>query len=268
MTDTMRYRHGDTRPITLAVESASVIEIGDLVYLNTDDALPASSQADQGSETANQRLFAANFLGVAEQRSRSGDDAPIRIATSGVFEFQCDSATFEVGDLVGVDEAASGTALEDQKVVAVASEDLAIGKVAQTVSAAATTVKVTIGSKTMQLSGLGGSTQYLPDVAQQNLSTTGSSDAANVTSYYTAITSNGLHTVTLADGTHTGQLKLVRLVVDGGTVTFTPATFADGTSITFADAGDEVLLRWGASGWRALRLGNAADGTSAPAIVA
>ena len=266
MTDTLSYRHGDTRPVMMAVDSGTVIEIGDLVYLNSDDALPASSQADQGSEAANQRLFASNFLGVAQQRSRDGDEAPIRIATAGVFEFDCAAAMFEVGNLIGVDEASGGTALEDQTVVAVTLDDLAIGKVHKTESANATRVKIEIQSRVMQLASLGGSEQYLPDAAQQALSTTGSSDAANVTSYYTAITSTGAHTVSLADGSHNGQLKLVRLVVDGGTVTFTPDTFADGTSLALADAGDEALFRWGPSGWRALYLGNAADGASAPAI--
>ena len=266
MTDTLRYRHGDTKPVMMPVDSSTAIDIGDLIYLNNDDALPASSQADQGSETANQRLFASKFLGVAQQRSRDGDDQPIRIATSGVFEFECTAATFTVGDLVGVDEASDGTSLEDQTVVGVNLEDLAIGKVHKAELSNATRVKVEIQSQVMQLAALGGSQQYLPDATQQALSTTGSADAANVTAYYTAISSTGAHSVSLADGTHNGQLKLIRLVSDGGTVTFTPDTFADGTSLTLADVGDEALLRWGSSGWRALYLGNASDGSSAPAI--
>ena len=101
MSDKMRWRYGDTNPVVAAVDSATVIEIGDLVYQDSDDAKPASSQADQGSETANQELFADNFLGVAMQRSRAGDTVPIRVATTGVFEFDCPSGTFELGDLLG-----------------------------------------------------------------------------------------------------------------------------------------------------------------------
>ena len=37
------------------------------------------------------------------QRSRSGETAPIRVATTGVFEFDCASGTFELGDMVGAD---------------------------------------------------------------------------------------------------------------------------------------------------------------------
>ncbi len=76
MSDKMRWRYGDTNPVVAAVDAATVIEIGDLVYQDTDDAKPASSQADQGTETANQELFADKFLGVAMQRSRVGRHGP------------------------------------------------------------------------------------------------------------------------------------------------------------------------------------------------
>ena len=149
MSDKMRWRYGDTNPVVAAVDSASVIEIGDLLYQDTDDAKPASSQADQSSETANQELFVDSFLGVAMQRSRSGDTDPIRVATTGVFEFDCPSGTFELGDLVGVDEASGGTALEDQKVASVASSTYAVARVAKRVATAATSVLVDIRSTVM-----------------------------------------------------------------------------------------------------------------------
>ncbi|NLS92076.1 MAG: hypothetical protein GXX96_07835 [Planctomycetaceae bacterium] len=149
MTDKMRWRYGDTNPVIAAVDSATAIEIGDLVYLDADDAKPASSQADQGTETGNQSLFADNFLGVAMQRSRAGDTDPIRVATTGVFEFDCPSSTYELGDLVGVDEAAGGTALEDQQIAKVAAADQAIARVARRAPVAATNVLVDIRSTVM-----------------------------------------------------------------------------------------------------------------------
>jgi len=126
-----------------------VIEIGDLVYQDVDDAKPASAQADQGSETANQELFADNFLGVAMQRSRSGDTDPLRVATTGVFEFDCPSGTFELGDLIGVDENAGGDGLLDQQVAPVAASSAAIGRVARRVPAAEQSVLVDIRSTVM-----------------------------------------------------------------------------------------------------------------------
>ena len=149
MTDKMRWRYGDTNPVVAAVDSSTVVEIGDLIYQDTDDAKPASGQADQGSETANQELFADNFLGVAMQRSRNGDTDPIRVATTGVFEFDCPSGTFELGDLIVVDEAAGGTALEDQQVDGVSVSQYAVGRVAKRVATAATSVLVDVRSTVM-----------------------------------------------------------------------------------------------------------------------
>ena len=149
MSDKMRWRYGDTNPVVAAVDSATVIEIGDLVYQDVDDAKPASSQADQGSETANQELLADNFLGVAMQRSRSGDTDPVRVATTGVFEFDCPSGTFELGDLVGVDENAGGNGLLDQQVAAVSASTYAIGRVAKRVAVAQASVLVDIRSTIM-----------------------------------------------------------------------------------------------------------------------
>jgi len=148
MANTFRYRYGDTQPVMVAVDSATVIEIGDLVYLDTDDAKPASAAADTTTEAGNQEAFHDKFLGVAEQQSRSGDTAEIRVATSGVFEFVCPAETRQLGQLVGVDEAASGTALENQVVDNVASANLAIGFVAKTTTTA--TVLVDIVSTVMR----------------------------------------------------------------------------------------------------------------------
>lgn len=149
MADTMRWRYGDTNPVMLAVDAATVIEIGDLVYLETDDARPAAAQADQGSEAANQETFHDKFAGVAMQRSRAGDTAPIRVATTGVFEFDMPVGTVEVGQLLGADEADSGTALENQRVAAVATANLAIGRCAKRVQPSGARVLVDIQSTLM-----------------------------------------------------------------------------------------------------------------------
>ena len=149
MSDKMRWRYGDTNPVVAAVDAATVIEIGDLVYLDTDDAKPASSQADQGTESGNQTLFSDRFLGVAMQRSRAGDTAPIRVATTGVFEFDCPGSTHELGELVGTDEASSGTALENQQVAKVSAADCAIARVARRSPVASSTVLVDIRSTVM-----------------------------------------------------------------------------------------------------------------------
>jgi hypothetical protein len=156
MSDKMRWRYGDTNPVVAAVDSTTVIEIGDLVWQDTDDAKPASHLVDQGSETANQEYVAHSFLGVAMQRSRNGETTPIRVATTGVFEFDCPSGTFELGNMVGVDEDATGEALLNQQVAKVSDSRYAIGRIAKRQSAATTTVLVDIRS-TVMTGGVAGS---------------------------------------------------------------------------------------------------------------
>jgi len=149
MSDKMRWRYGDTNPVVAAVDSGTVIEIGDVVWLDTDNAKPASDQADQGSETDNQTLLSSNFLGVAMQRSRSGDTDPVRVATTGVFEFDCPSGTFELGDLIGVDENSGGTLLLNQQVDSVADSAYAVARVAKREPSATTSVLIDIRSTIM-----------------------------------------------------------------------------------------------------------------------
>lgn len=150
MANVMRLRYADADHVMCPVDSDTVIEIGDFVYLDTDDAKPASSQADNGTESLNQAAIRLVFLGVAMQQSRSGDTDDIRIATRGVFEYPCPSGTFELGALIGIDEASGGTALEDQQVASVATANLAIARVAKRQGTAATTVWIEVRSTILQ----------------------------------------------------------------------------------------------------------------------
>jgi hypothetical protein len=152
----MRWRYGDTNPVVAAVDSATVIEIGDMVWQDTNDAKPASDFTWNNTTAETQDGFADEFLGVAMQRSRALDTADIRVAARGVFEFPCAAATFELGDLIGPAKA-SGNALEDQKVVAVADPARAIGRAAKRYASNTTTVLVEIQSNVMY-GGLEGNT--------------------------------------------------------------------------------------------------------------
>ena len=147
MADKQRHKYGASNPVMAAVDSATVIEIGDAVWLDTNDAKPASDVSAASTLAQTQEAFHDGFLGVSAQRSAAGDTDPIRVDTEGVFEFDCDSASFEVGALLGMAES-SGFALEDQKVAAVATANLAIGRCARRTSSE-TTVFVRIFSTIM-----------------------------------------------------------------------------------------------------------------------
>ena len=72
--------------------------------------------------------------------------------------------------------------------------------------------------------------------------------ALNITDLITEVTTTGADALTLANGS-AGQVKIITMIVDGGDGTLTPATLAGGTTITFADVGDGVVLVYGTAGW-------------------
>jgi predicted RecA/RadA family phage recombinase len=145
MADVMRWRYWDEESVLVPVDSAQTIEIGDAIYLATDDGRSAD-QISAGSLINMQDSFVDQFIGIAAQRSKSGDTNPIRVNTHGVFEFICASATFTIGDPVGM-AGESGVALENQTVIAVADGSVSgIGVVVQSYTTATTRVLVKIVS--------------------------------------------------------------------------------------------------------------------------
>jgi hypothetical protein len=104
---------------------------------------------------------------------------------------------------------------------------------------------------------------FIPIAAEQALSGAG---AINVTTYHTKWTTTGVNAGTLADGVVKGQLKKITMVVDAGDGTLTPANLSGGTTITFADPGDYVVLCFDGTDWVMIESGNAADGVSTPAF--
>jgi hypothetical protein len=137
----MRWRYGDTNPVVAAVDADTIIEIGDLLWQDVDDAKPASMLSD-GAQ------FKELFLGVAMQRSRAGDTSPLRVATTGVFEFECrPQSRLELGDLMG--PAAGLAALENQIMSEIEFTLYAIGRIARRCTTEEPTVLVDIRSTVM-----------------------------------------------------------------------------------------------------------------------
>jgi predicted RecA/RadA family phage recombinase len=149
MPSKFRWVHGDTTHVLAPVESATVIEIGDLVYYDVNFAKPASMQAFQTVKTTNQSNFAGKFLGVAMQASPAGSTKPIRVSTSGVFEYDCTATTFELGNLVAIEENAGRTSLENQKLEKVTATTNAIGRVCRREGTSTTSVQVQLRSTVM-----------------------------------------------------------------------------------------------------------------------
>ncbi len=72
--------------------------------------------------------------------------------------------------------------------------------------------------------------------------------AVNLTTLTTTIASAGAIALTLADGV-AGQLKTISMITDGGDATLTPANLQGGSTITFNDVGDTVLLQFIGTKW-------------------
>ena len=81
----------------------------------------------------------------------------------------------------------------------------------------------------------------------QSLTGAGAVDLDNLV---TELTTTGANALTLADGTTSGQIKIINMIVDGGDGTLTPTTFANGTTITFDAVGESATLVWNSTvGW-------------------
>jgi len=147
MAHVLRYRYGETNPVTANVASADVIEVGDLIGIDTTAKPVEDTDWWNSNEAGTQEDFHDAFLGVALEGSASGETKDISVATSGVFEMIAESDTYLFGQQVGpYDAGATGTNLASQSVEDVATANLAIGRVAKRETVAATSVHVDIKS--------------------------------------------------------------------------------------------------------------------------
>lgn len=86
------------------------------------------------------------------------------------------------------------------------------------------------------------------DIITGSVQSLSGAGAVNLTDLITEVTTTGADALTLANGS-AGQVKIITMIVDGGDATLTPTTLAGGTTLTFADVGDGVVLVYGTAGW-------------------
>ena len=91
----------------------------------------------------------------------------------------------------------------------------------------------------------------------QRLTGSGSTEVVNLTDTVTLLITTGSgQAFSLANGVE-GQIKILSMVTDGGSGTVTPASFVNGTSITFDDVEDTITLLYQSTGWVVLARQNA-----------
>ncbi len=100
----MRHRYGLQAIIRGAVDSATEIAMGDLVYLDTDDIKPAGSETWSSDLSTTQSNFVNHFLGIALADHAAGSgiqlDFPVDISPCSVYEMDCTEETHELGDML------------------------------------------------------------------------------------------------------------------------------------------------------------------------
>ncbi|MDO5112851.1 MAG: hypothetical protein Q4E67_00590 [Planctomycetia bacterium] len=154
----MRWKWGETSPITAEVASSVVIHAGDLLWMDTNNqARPASDFAYDTSLTKTQEKFAEVFLGIAMENSPAGTSGYIRIATTGTFELDDTTDTsVALGNYVAPVLNSAGTYLERSAVAKVTASYQAIGRICHTEKVPESVVFVAIIS-TILRGGVAGS---------------------------------------------------------------------------------------------------------------
>ena len=93
----------------------------------------------------------------------------------------------------------------------------------------------------------------------QTLTGSGSTEVINLTDTVTLLITTGAQNFSLADGVE-GQIKIISMKTNGGDATVTPANFVNGTTITFNNVEDTVVLLYQSTGWVALARQNSIFG--------
>lgn len=88
--------------VYVAVDDTTTINEGDFLFLDTDDAKPASDFTWGSDLATTQATFVNQFLGIAKSSHASGDgavtDFPVDISPFSVITVNCDEETHEIGD--------------------------------------------------------------------------------------------------------------------------------------------------------------------------
>lgn len=115
----------------LTVDDAVAIARGDNVGIVSGLAVPASETTWDTDLATTQEAFHDVYAGVAMTDKVANDgNTKVLVRPRYLVEFDCAAATFTIGALVGAAKQ-TGNGLENQKVVSVATPNLACGRVAK-----------------------------------------------------------------------------------------------------------------------------------------
>ena len=146
MANHLRYRSGPVQLVKSDIDSTSLIEPGDMLFLDSTEARPASEFVWNTDLPTTQTGFSNSFLGIAHERSEVGDDAPISVDLSpqSVYEFDVDVSSYTLGTLLGPDE--SSSTLMNQQLEAVVPAAQAVARCMEFTDGFVTRARVSFAS--------------------------------------------------------------------------------------------------------------------------
>ena len=123
----LRFRTGPVHLFKAPVDADSLIEPGDMLYLDTTVARTAAEYPWTTDLATTQTAFSNVFLGIAHERSEVGDSDPISVDMSpqSVYEFDVDISSYGIGQWLGPDENSSTLMNQQLEAVGVASRAIA-----------------------------------------------------------------------------------------------------------------------------------------------
>lgn len=139
-----RYQGGGLPPVRIPGTVASEIKVGDFVVLASNKASPASTLSDSGTKAQNQEAAHDVLLGTALDGKLANETKDILVQPDGLHRYPCSalSQAYDPGQYFGL--AGTGTAgavgVADQSVEAVATANLAVGRLAKAAASGDTEV--------------------------------------------------------------------------------------------------------------------------------
>ncbi len=171
----------------------------------------------------------------------------------GIYRINTDNAGFSANGAKVLDISATGLGVTGT-IITDATVTATTGVITNTISELTGAAGVTADGVLLKDGGVSANSMFAgfyPVVAQNDIAA-GTGGAIIVTNYLTTINTDGTDDAfTLANGAQIGQMKKILLVADGGgNGVVTPATaFAGGTTATFGDAADYLILMWNGTLW-------------------
>lgn len=252
-------------PIMIKTVASTAYDVGYLLYDNGSGAVaPAASQADQLTNTANQRYFASRFIGVSNGKKLVGDAGTqaLPVVVDEDIYSAVAATTFAVGDYIGGIESSGGVALENAVVAKVSDPSLAIG-VCVEAGTSLTIVKwrpfskfsrngtfagPTLAGSTLTLTGAdAGKTIGLDQLAGSVVTLPAAIGSGNKFRFYVAVLATSVsHKVQVANGTDvmTGTLFGARIDSGNAVLGFAAQATSDTITLNRTTTGSVTLGEW------------------------